>query len=261
MESSCEEYSGVSSGDEDFDVCEDISLKNRFVISDNEENGGKWQVVTKKRKSSSSRESFANLSTDEKLNSIFAQLNKNFEKISDVENACRRDIQNVNKYCSELENKIIKMGQICERQEHMSMVLCYRSIDIEARSMRNNLIFYGVTEKFTNKFGDKHLVLRFLENELDINTEDIVIERAHRLGRTSPQLYRDGSDQKRPFIARSRDYNDTEVIMRKVIDNTQKKSIQQDRHCTSQKKQWMPDRAEEMSRYVTQPDYLLTAGA
>ena len=218
MESCCEEYSGISSGDEDFDVCEDISLKNRFVISDNGENGGKWQAVTKKRKkaSSSSSESFANLSTDEKLNSIFAQLNKNFDKISDVENTCRRDIQNVNKYCSELEIKMIKMGQMCEKQEHMSKVLCYRSIDIEARSMRNNLIFYGVTEKFTHKFGDKHLVLRFLENELDINTEDIVIERAHRLGRTSPQLYRDGSDQKRPLIARFRDYNDTEVIMRKV---------------------------------------------
>ncbi|KAH3809821.1 hypothetical protein DPMN_138201 [Dreissena polymorpha] len=66
MESCCEEYSGISSGDEDFDVCEDISLKNRFVISDNEENGGKWQAVTHKRKkaSSSSSESFANLSTD-----------------------------------------------------------------------------------------------------------------------------------------------------------------------------------------------------
>ncbi|KAH3691414.1 hypothetical protein DPMN_194049 [Dreissena polymorpha] len=129
MESCCEEYSGVSSGDEDFDVCEDISLKKIvlcFVISDKGENGGKWQAVTKKRKkaSSSSNESFANLSTDEKLNSIFAQLNKNFEKISDVENACRRDIQNVNKYCSELENKIVKMGQMCERQEHMSKVLC-----------------------------------------------------------------------------------------------------------------------------------------
>ena len=144
MESCCEEYSGISSGDEDFDVCEDISLKNRFVISDNGENGGKWQAVTKKRKkaSSSSSESFANLSTDEKLNSIFAQLNI-FGKISAVGNACSREVQNVHKYCSEQENKIITMEQMFERQEHRSKVLCYRPIDIEARSMQNNLIFYG----------------------------------------------------------------------------------------------------------------------
>lgn len=30
-----EEYSSVSSDDEDFDICEHISVKHRFVISDN----------------------------------------------------------------------------------------------------------------------------------------------------------------------------------------------------------------------------------
>ncbi|KAH3855349.1 hypothetical protein DPMN_097916 [Dreissena polymorpha] len=224
MDTRDEEYSGdsVDEGDEgDFDVCGGISLENRFVISNKGENGGKWQTVAKKIKkaSSSNSDSFANLSTDEKLNCIFAQVNKNFEKINDVEDeqhACRKDVKNVHRFCTELENRIIDMERMCVRQEHMSKVLCYRSIDIEARSMRNNLVFYGITERLSYKYGDKQLILNFLQNELDIDTDEICIERAHRLGKSSPQAYRVGTDQKRPLIARFRDYCDTEIIMRKV---------------------------------------------
>ncbi|KAH3713043.1 hypothetical protein DPMN_072807 [Dreissena polymorpha] len=100
----------------------------------------------------------------------------------------------------------------------MSKVLCYSSIDIEARSMRNNPVFYGIIERQSNNYGDNQLILSFLQNELDIDTDEICIERAHKLGKSSQHAYREGIDQKRPLIARFRDYCDTETIMRKVYN-------------------------------------------
>ena len=86
-------------------------------------------------------------------------------------------------------------------------VLSYKSIDLEARSMRNNLVIYGLTEKL--RYDDKSLVLNFLENELDYDTSDVNIERAQRIGRN----HRHDHDSKRPMVVRFRDYVDTEYIM------------------------------------------------
>lgn len=35
---------------------------------------------------------------------------------------------------------------MCKRQEATAKLLLYRSIDLELRSMRNNIVIYGVTE-------------------------------------------------------------------------------------------------------------------
>jgi hypothetical protein len=53
-------------------------------------------------------------------------------------------------------------------------------------------------------------VFNFLEDELEIYTDNMVIERAHRLG---PRFNSRNEDPKRPIIVRFRDYMDTELIM------------------------------------------------
>ena len=59
-------------------------------------------------------------------------------------------------------------------------MLSYRSLDLEARSRRNNLIFRGLADCRNENFAG--LIIDFLaeEMQIDINSNDIV--RAHRLG-------------------------------------------------------------------------------
>ena len=82
-------------------------------------------------------------------------------------------------------------------------LLEYRSIDLEARSRKNNLLFKGISEqRRENCFAE---VRRFIQEELRIN-KDFYLERAHRLGRFS-------STKTRPIIIAFRDYYDTQEIL------------------------------------------------
>lgn len=189
-----------------------VSTHNRY---EQRENGGygDFKPVSRKRKkgSSGSVDAFAGMQTDEKLICIFEQLNRNYEKIKEVEvqqASCKREMQNVNKGYTDLEARVRKIEELCQYQQWSSKVLSYKSIDSEARSMRNNLVIYNLTERM--RYDSKSLVLNFLENELDLDTSEMKIERAHRMGK-----YRD-RDSKRPMVVRFRDYVDTEIIMAKA---------------------------------------------
>ena len=72
-------------------------------------------------------------------------------------------------------------------------LLNYKSVDLEARSRCNNLIFRSLYKCCKE---DCVLVLKqFFEVDLSLNPDDIVIERAHRLGRKRNRF------SKRPIIA------------------------------------------------------------
>ena len=89
-------------------------------------------------------------------------------------------------------------------------MLSYRSLDLEARSRRNNLIFRGLADcRNENCAG---LIIDFLaeEMQIDINSNDIV--RAHRLG--SYRLLKSRYQvPKRPIIVAFKDYSLVERIM------------------------------------------------
>lgn len=74
----------------------------------------------------------------------------------------------------------------------MLRVLNYRSVDLEARSRRKNLIFKGLFELRNEKCVD--LVYGFLHDQLGLDPESVVIDRAHRLGPWKPNI------TKRPII-------------------------------------------------------------
>ena len=110
-------------------------------------------------------------------------------------------------------------SQPVERNEHnidihtrKLQMRSYKSIDLEARSRRNNLIFWGISENI-HHVTCQDLIQKILQNELEIDPSEICIERAHRLGttRNTPVQYKD--DPKRPIIVRFRDYYDTDTII------------------------------------------------
>ncbi|XP_053379989.1 uncharacterized protein LOC128548625 [Mercenaria mercenaria] len=92
--------------------------------------------------------------------------------------------------------------------------MSYHSIEQEARSRRNNIIFYGITENL--RYSDKEVAYRFMESDLDIDTSEMCIKRAHRLGVLHSVKNRYKDDPKRPLIVRFKDYVDTETVMEKA---------------------------------------------
>ncbi|KAH3817578.1 hypothetical protein DPMN_119117 [Dreissena polymorpha] len=186
-----------------------IPVQNRFKQRQNGGIGSSdgFQTVQRKPKrkkvSSSNTEQFVNMNIDDKLLCIFEKINSVEDKISQ----CRSDIVRANTNFKRIDDRVCALEQICEWQSEMTRSMCYHSIDMDARDMRNNIIIYGLSEKMS--YNDRTLVIRFLENELEIETEGMMIDRAHRLGRINSNL----NDQKRPMIVRFRDYVDTETIL------------------------------------------------
>jgi hypothetical protein len=195
-----------------------VSTHNRF---EQKENGGDFKQITKKRKKGSSAGSsdcFNGLRTDDKLERIYDQVTKNYDKIRGIEKqqlSLHKELHNVNKGFQDLDERLSKMEDLCKEQDWKVKVLSYKSVDCESRSMRNNLVIYGLTEKshFQNC---KSLVLGFLEDEIDIDTTDMYIERAHRFGRLTQDKYKGMTDPKRPMVVRFRDFVDTENIINKA---------------------------------------------
>ena len=99
--------------------------------------------------------------------------------------------------------RLNSLQESVESQNNRIKVLEYKTIDLEARSKRKNLIFRGFTESRNDSYSD--IVREFLRNTLDI-FEESVIDRAPRLGR-----FRSGAN--RSIIVAFRDYASTEVIM------------------------------------------------
>ena len=82
--------------------------------------------------------------------------------------------------------------------------------------MRNNIVFYGISEFV--KADCRTTILNFLQDEMHIDTSNMIIQRAHRLGQLrSTQNTRDQRyDMRRPVIACFMDYNNTELILSKA---------------------------------------------
>ena len=186
----------------------EVTTKNRFQILQGREN---YSTMISSENYNTydndvARQDFANGSIDTKLNYIFDEL----KHISKEQMSCNRKMANVEKALTGMNVKVNQVIQTTNRQTDFMKALAYKSIDIEARSRRNNLIFRGLSE---NKGENCFMLIRdFLNNHLDIDPRQIYLARAHRLGRFDPRQ----QVQRRPIIVNFRDFCDTELIMNHV---------------------------------------------
>ncbi|KAL4236774.1 hypothetical protein ACF0H5_005160 [Mactra antiquata] len=157
---------------------------NRFPGgNDDKGNNGGHNTRNAKRKrqytgsvgstSSVSNDTFSGLSMNDKLQCMFESIKSNsyvlhyFDK---NQQKCIQDLQNVT---VNTQYKLNSIEKCINTQAQQLKMLAYRSIDIESRSRRNNLIFHGITEKLRRICSD--LILRFLQDELYIDPQNIVI--------------------------------------------------------------------------------------
>ena len=134
---------------------------------------------------------FDMLSADEKLSALFNKLSQVERKVDCV---------------APLTKRVVNAENVISSHEHRLQLLEYKSIDIESRRRRRNLIFRGMSEKPEEaKEGSIPIIRHFIYVHLGIQ-DDMYIERAHRLGR-----FKQGAC--RPIVVAFRDYQDTDTIM------------------------------------------------
>ena len=177
-----------------------------------------FQTVTKRKRLSSGEVNgsehsdsitmgdFINCSPDDKLNFIFDEL-RQVRLNQDYMNKGMLAFQETLGVMGE------KLGQVIEvtnNNSNLLKTLAYKSIDHEARSRRNNLIFWGIAENYNENC---FFVIRdFIRQHLDLDAGKMYLARAHRLGPRKVGY----SHPHRPIIVNFRDFCDTDIIMSKA---------------------------------------------
>ena len=152
-------------------------------------------------------------SSDDKLNLIFQEL----RSIRGNQEQTNNGMLNFQENFLQIHQKLEQVVNVTNRNTDLLKTLAYKSIDQEARSRRNNLIFWGISENYEeNCFS---LIREFIKNHLDLDTDRMYLARAHRLGQRKIG-YR---NPKRPIIVNFRDFCDVESIMSRsyLLKNTQ----------------------------------------
>lgn len=212
-----------------------VLTQNRFTdvedMGDSSQNGGQgqWSVVNNKHReakrkrlstgNSVSGDEFSKYTQDEKLDHIFQCMNLNSKTLTKVDQnqiQCLTDMQNMISNMQAVNDRVVQIENRMSEQERMLKLLAYKSIDLEAREMRNNLIFYGINEHSFPGQSEANIILDILEHELGFDTEDMLIDRAHRLGQVRHAHKDREEDPRRPIVVRFHYYSDTEDILRKA---------------------------------------------
>ena len=136
---------------------------------------------------------------------------KMFEQRQEVEEL-RREVGEMReevKEVSVLREEVREMKKRCDRdgEKRMQEVkeIRRKAIDQEARSRRENLLFFNVAEEHNEVCN--HKLRGIIKNSMGI-ARDIPIERCHRLG-----PHREGNSKPRPIIARFLRYTDKSEIL------------------------------------------------
>ena len=137
---------------------------------------------------------------------------KNLEqRVATLENSRDFDsesVQNLKSKQKEIDSLLLKMKNIETEQSKKESNLKAQVLDIQCRSMLDNLIFFGIPEKKEATDEDcVRKILRFIEEQLDMEAASIHIKlhRAHRMGRFNPT-------KMRPIVAKFAYYPDRERV-------------------------------------------------
>lgn len=152
------------------------------------------------------------------INNVAAELKSNFLELKQEHQETRNEVKDLKSYCQELQEEVVDLKAETQRMKEENQQLHTRVNyleakvdDIEGRSRRNNVIFYGITRGENETNADCELAVHeFLTDTLDI-AEHIQFDRVHRLG--------NGADA--PIIARCTYFRQKMKIMsfKKIIND------------------------------------------
>ena len=137
-------------------------------------------------------------------------VSEKYEQQARTMKTAQESVKQMQDSCTSLNSTIREMTQ---KQEEMKAKL----LDSEFRSMRDNLIFYGIPEgtgpnSENEQEASDRLVKNIINDVLKINPADIVFDRAHRLG--NPRK----ATKPRPIIVKFHYYSQHEKVRKVAFD-------------------------------------------
>ena len=168
-------------------------------------------------KLSTIEKTLASIST--KINSLESKVNLVETQVNSCEKACsflsnqyedhRKELSDAKSQISSLKSKCESMESKSKEHQAESAKLQRKVLDLESRSMRDNLVFHGLPESTPEDC--ESLVKTLLKEELgmgEFETREIIFDRIHRIGRKENQ--RPGYI--RPIVAKFHRYSEREQV-------------------------------------------------
>ena len=155
-----------------------VSTENPFVLL-SDEAMAREHVQTEKRKRNNTDQGevqvsqLINSSTDNKLNFICNEL----RGIRSGQEQINRNMLTFQQSFRLVNDKLCEVIEVANKNTHVLKTLAYKSIDLEARSRRNNLVFWGLIENYHENCFDK--IRDLIQRHLDINAGEVYMARTH----------------------------------------------------------------------------------
>lgn len=140
-------------------------------------------------------------------------------RVTETESAAAflsNEFEETKKKIANSKSEIKKLGDVCKSfEEHVKSVetdniqLNSKINDLEARSLRDNLLFHGFDE--TADENCEMLIQNFIKHDLGIDGKEIKIERAHRIGSNK-------SKGIRPVVVKFLEWKDRELVRKTASD-------------------------------------------
>ena len=113
------------------------------------------------------------------------------------------EIEDIKKENVELKKQVKNMSSKVDQLNDEKERVTAKIIDLQARSMRVNLLFFGIREEEKEDY--EHLLKASLYQRLKINAQEIQFARVHRIERKT-------RDKIRPIVAKFERYKEREMV-------------------------------------------------
>ncbi len=117
------------------------------------------------------------MSNDEKITHILTAVSNIEHMQSDMNRSIHCFESSMKSVCGRLDSVVSRV----DVHSKLLKLIAYKSIDSEARSRRNNILFRGFVERVNEDC--REVIASFLDVKIRLDSPNIPIARAHRLGR------------------------------------------------------------------------------
>ena len=150
------------------------------------------------------------------VNSV-AKMSSSIEQVLSKLGSQENRFKEINKKLDKQNSELIESRKVIDRVEGKMKTmekkirdLEWKVIDQEARSRRNNLLFFGVPEQEGESCSDR--IQGLIRTEMGITDRKPVLQRAHRLGPVRHGRIGQKSTKPRPIIVNFLDHTDREAV-------------------------------------------------
>jgi hypothetical protein len=144
------------------------------------------------------------MNVDDKLRTMMRKLSQ----LDDIETT----LKVLNVRVDESAKDVHEIREVVDVIDERLKYVEYRALDLEARSRRNNLVFFGLREDINENCDVE--IRKFISRVMNV-PHGMYIQRAHRLAKIKHST-RGAMPRPRPIIVAFRDYADLDSIMRAV---------------------------------------------